>query len=137
LFLLFINDITDVLPTDCRCKLYADDLKLYASVNVGNCKTTAIQESLDAIYAWSRDWQFSISYAKSSPMFVGCLGSRPNDVSASVHISNHVVQCVDYVKDLGVHVDENLKFMTRINKIFAQFRANLIHKCFISKDSTA
>jgi len=35
------------------CKLYADDLKLYASINVGDCKTTVIQESLDAVYAWS------------------------------------------------------------------------------------
>jgi len=34
LFLLSINDITDVLPASCICKLYADDLKLYASGNV-------------------------------------------------------------------------------------------------------
>jgi len=70
-FLLFINDITDVLPTNCMCKLYADDLKLYASINVGDCKRTVIQESLDAVYAWSRDWhlsiwQLSISYTKCS-----------------------------------------------------------------------
>jgi len=50
LFLLFINDITDVLRTNCTncmCKLYADDLKLYANINVGDCKTTVLQESLD------------------------------------------------------------------------------------------
>jgi len=51
LFLLFFNDITDVLSTDCMCQLYADDLKLYVSVNVGDCKTTVIQEGLDAMYA--------------------------------------------------------------------------------------
>ena len=138
LFLLFINDITDILPTNCKCKLYADDLKLYTSVNVGDCNTTAIQESLDVIYAWSRDWQLSISYAKCSLMFVGCHGSKPNDVLASVHIGNHVMQSVDTVKDLGVHVDENLKFTTHINMTVAkaQSRANLIHKCFISKDPT-
>jgi len=37
-----------------------------------------------------------------------------------------------------VHVDKNLKFMTHINKTVskAQSRANLIHKCLISKDPT-
>jgi len=109
LFLLFINDITDVLPTNCMCKPYADYLKLYASINVGDCTTTVIQESLDAIYAWSRDWKLSISYTKCSLMLVGCLGSWPNDALTSVHIGNYVVvvQCVDTVKDLGVHVDKN------------------------------
>jgi len=32
-------------------------------------------------------------------MFVGCLG-RPNDALTSVRIGNHVVLCVDTVKDL-------------------------------------
>ena len=69
-------------------------------------------------------------------MFVGCHDVKPNDALATVHIDNHVMQCVDTVKDLGVHVDDNLKFITLINKTVAkaQSRANLIHKCFISKD---
>ena len=133
---LFINDITDILPANCVCKLYADDLKLYASVNVGDYKTTAIQDSLDVISAWSHDWQLSISHAKCSLMFVGCHDVKPNDALATVHIGNHVMQCVDTVKDLGVHVDDNLKFITHINKTVAkaQSRANLIHECFIFKD---
>ena len=80
-FLLFINDITDILPTDCMGKLYADDLKLYTSVNVGDCKTNTIQESLDVIFAWSSDWQLYISYAKCSLMYIGCHGDKPNDAA--------------------------------------------------------
>jgi len=55
----------------------------------------------------------------------------PWDLTTSLH----VVQCVDTVKDLGMHVDENLKFMTHINKTVAkaQSRANVIHKFFILK----
>ena len=29
LFLLYINDVTSVVSSKCKCKLYADDLKLY------------------------------------------------------------------------------------------------------------
>jgi len=78
------------------------------------------------------------TYTKCSLMLVGCLGSWPNDALTSVHSGNHVVQCGETVKDLGVHVDKNHKLMTHINKTVAkaQSRANLIHKCFISKDPT-
>jgi len=37
LFLLFINDIGDVLCGDrCTCKLYADDIKLYTTLCVND-----------------------------------------------------------------------------------------------------
>ena len=84
------------------------------------------KESLDAIYAWSRDWQLSVSYAKCSLMFVGCLGSRPNDALANVHIGNHVVQGVGTVKDFRVHVDENLKFMTHSIRLLPKLSLQLI-----------
>jgi hypothetical protein len=70
-------------------------------------------------------------------MFIGCHGDKKNDTLATVHIGNHVMHCVDTVKDLDVHVDDNLKCITHINKtvVKAQSRANLIHKCFIAKDT--
>ena len=45
---------------------------------------------------------------------------------------------VDIVKDLGVLVDKCLMFDHHINNIVARasIRANLIHKCFLSKDIT-
>jgi hypothetical protein len=81
---------------------------------------------------WSRDWQLSISYAKCSLMFFGCHGDKPNKVLATVHIGNHVMQCVDTFKDLAVHVDDHLKFVTQISKTVAeaQSTANLKHKLF-------
>jgi len=41
------------------------------------------------------------------------------------------------VKDLGVIIDSELKFDKHINQIVsrAQHEANLIHKCFVSKDT--
>ena len=69
-------------------------------------------------------------------MFVACHDDKPNEALATVHIGNHVMQCVDTVKYLGVHVYDNLKLIMHINKTVAkaQSRDNLIHKCFISKD---
>ena len=43
------------------------------------------------------------------------------------------------VKDLGIHIDNSLKFSSHINQIVAKAhaRASLIHKCFLSKDQSA
>jgi hypothetical protein len=63
LFLLFVNDVFAILATqDCTCQLYADDLKLYSTLNVDS-DTLKLQERLDALYAWSNTWQLKISHS--------------------------------------------------------------------------
>ena len=34
LFLLYINDVTSVISDKCKCKLYADDLKLHSEITL-------------------------------------------------------------------------------------------------------
>ena len=48
MFLLFINDIVDVLGPDLTVKLYADDIKLYSLIdNVGS--TDVLQRRLSKL----------------------------------------------------------------------------------------
>ena len=46
LFVLFVNDITDALNRDTTAKLYADDLKLYATIDIDDTDTNSLQQSL-------------------------------------------------------------------------------------------
>jgi len=52
----------------------------------------------------------------------------------SYHIKSNPVLTVKTTKDLGVTIEDNLKFSSYINNIItrASARANLIHKCFVS-----
>ena len=61
-----------------------------------------------------------------------------NDCDRDYYIESVLVGQVDIVKDLGVLVDKCLKFDHHINNIVARasIRANLIHKCFLTKDIT-
>jgi len=53
LFLLFINDVRDLLCGDrCTCKLYADDVKCV------NDDITHMQNRLNVLYTWSNTWQW-------------------------------------------------------------------------------
>jgi len=52
-------------------------------------------------------------------------------------LNGNVLPVVDSVRDLGVIVDSQLSFAAHVDQIVARAftRANLIHKCFISRDT--
>jgi len=132
LFVLFINDITQIFSDNkCTCKLYADDLKLYtvlhADEDCGN-----LQDKLNSIYDWSHNWQLGISNTKCNLMYIGDTNCKP-----SLLLNNVCLAVVDEVNDLGVVIDSRLTFHTHLRKnvVRASVWANLIHKCFISRDA--
>ena len=54
-----------------------------------------------------------------------------------MHLCTYVLPSVTEINDLGVVIDNKLSFTSRINRgVVAQasVRANLIKKCFVSKD---
>jgi hypothetical protein len=135
LFVLFINDIVQLFNdnnSNCVCKLYADDLKLY-SVLECNADASALQEKLNAVFDWSSKWQLGISYTKCNVMYV----SNLSNCKADMFLNGNLLPVVDSVRDLGIIVDTQLTFASHIDQVVARAftRANLIHKCFISRDT--
>ena len=133
LFVIFINDITNLFTnnnSECKCKLYADDLKLY-SVLETDADCDILQQKLNAIYDWSCKWQLLISYKKCNAMYVGNL-----EHNFQLLLNGNPLPVANEVKDLGVFVDDKLTFTSHVNQIVkrAFSRANLIHKCFLSRD---
>jgi hypothetical protein len=132
LFVLFINDVTRLFDNSkCTCKLYADDVKLYCVLDT-DADTLHLQSKLDEICSWSSTWQLGISYGKCNAMFIG------NPIrNVNLFLGNNLLPVVGNVKDLGVIVDSQLSFASHIDQIVARafIRANLIHKCFVSRDT--
>jgi hypothetical protein len=131
---LFVNDVIALLPKkDCACQLYADDLKLYTTL-ITDCDQDELQERLNELYAWSNTWQLKISYKKCVAMLIFTPGHEPN---IEQKFNDNVIPLANDVKDLGVLIDSKLSFTVHINHILANTfaRANLISKCFISKDN--
>ena len=139
LFLLFINDVADLfLDSDISCELYADGIALYSCIN-----TTLSREHLnDAInkpYEWSNVWPICRLQIAVDICFVCSIHAgnrRSNDNSHNYVLNTHVLEQVDVVRDLGVHVDCSLKFDRHISLIVhkAMTKARLILKCFHSRD---
>ena len=131
LFLLYINDVATIVNDKyCKCQLYADDVKLYTIVE-SNEDASMLQMKLSDLCSWSEQWQLSISTHKCATMAIG-----PNARILDLHLNNSAIKQVNAAKDLGVTIDSTLKFTTHINSIVAKAyaRANLIHRCFISRN---
>lgn len=127
LFIIFINDITDLFPDGTCVKLFADDVKLYSKVHTD---PHVLQYCLNRVAEWSRDWQLPISENKCCVLEL----KRLSDVVYG--LENYVLPTVQETDDLGVTVDSGLKFSQHVSKLTAKGHrlANLILKCFLSRD---
>jgi hypothetical protein len=73
LFLLYINDLVDVVNAfgGCKIKLFADDVKVYWVRDAKYEVTNTLQKCIDAIQKWSILWQLPISHSKCYSMYFG------------------------------------------------------------------
>jgi hypothetical protein len=130
LFLLYINDIVDIFGTGLSVKLFADDVKIYAVINDIN-DVAIFQAGLDALHAWSADWQLPISIQKCNILH---LGRNNNNYTYSV--DGIILPNVSDIVDLGITVDSNLRFSHHyrcmVNK--ANHRASLTLKSFVCRE---
>lgn len=107
LFLLFINDLCDVLE-GCEFLLYADDLKIFSRVkSMDDC--TLLQNNLDKVAKWCTDNGMELNARKCE--VISFKRNKPNE---SLVFDYQIDQCllrrVHVIRDLGVYFDSKLSF---------------------------
>ena len=130
LFLVYVNDLVDLFGPGLTVKMFADDVKIYAIINDVH-DTVAFQAGLDALNAWSNDWQLPISLNKCSVLHLG-----RNNIDHVYQLNGVCLPDVKEVTDLGLKIDSNLRFIKHYRLISnkAQQRASLILRTFRSRD---
>jgi len=130
LFLVFINDLCDIFGPDIKIKLFADDAKIYMSIN-NILDHEVLQHGLYALSCWAEIWQLQVSVPKCSVLH---LGNRNNGMSYD--LNGIILPDVKSMVDLGLTIDSNLRYKLHINNIVskAHQRACLIMRCFKSRD---
>ena len=130
LFVIFVKEICNLLPSHFTLKLFADDAKLYSTATSIN-DADALQHCLDVICIWYDAQHLRLSPIKCTVMHIG--PRRSNQTCTFPYVINcQVLLATDCVVDLGVMYDNYLSFSPHINKIVnnASRRANLILRCF-------
>ena len=106
LFLFYIYNVTFAISDKCKCKLYADDLKLYSEITlVDDCD--ALQVITDKVKIWSDEWQLSMSVRKCAAI---CIGHRVNGLADHNYtMGTNSITLRDHVVDIGVTIDSTLR----------------------------
>ena len=126
LFVIFINDLPDEVKFN-HCKMFADDCKLYGTVN----QTNLMQSDLNSLANWSEKWQLPFNTSKCKVMHVGISNKKK-----TYELNSQELQVINSEKDLGVHVDDELKF--HVHTAAATKKANqtvgVIKRTYESRD---
>ena len=130
LFILFIDDIAAICSGVISHKLYADDLKLYSTIN-SDCDRNVLQSALDRLQQWCRDWQLTINVSKCHVMHFGS-----NNVHNTYYLNGCQLDSAGVVTDLGVDIDPILSYDVHINKIVgkAYSRVGVLFRGFASRN---
>ena len=114
LFILYINDLPDVIS--CVSKLFADDTKLYRSVDSYG-DSNIIQMDLYEPF-WSALWQMKLNIQKCKVLHLGKKSQKKRNNFYLMFDSEN--KCLSTIKDirekpdLGVQMDESLKFENKL-----------------------
>ena len=107
LFLIFINDLPDILD-DVQVALFADDVKLYSMY------PDRIQESLDKVGQWCKDWQLTLAEQKCSFIRVGKQQILPPH---PYRINGRIIEYNTSQRDLGVLFNHDLILSSHYSQI--------------------
>ncbi|KAK3089449.1 hypothetical protein FSP39_003702 [Pinctada imbricata] len=106
LFLIYINDLPDVVHN--IVKLFADDTKLYSVVNNINDQTS-LQSDINNLLRWSDTWLLSFNADKCKHLHLG------GQTNIRYKMGDKEITSTNHEKDLGVIVDNELKFQLHIS----------------------
>ena len=119
LFLIFINNIASGLSS--KFALFADDLKLYLAlpINKSNCIgiSLILQSDVSLLYHRSQSWGLSFSVSKCARIHF----SRCNSIPVTDYfIGTLPIPNKTSFRDLGILVDDSLKFHLHIKEVFCK-----------------
>ena len=129
LFLLFINDLPDVIKGS-RIKLYADDAVLYTA-NKDLKSTIKIQtKNNEAIINWCNKNKLTLNASKTEAMWL--TGNLKLDTeNFKIKIYNNEINYVDSFKYLGLHIDTKLNFNKHLSVLSSKIlkQRHLLGRC--------
>ena len=108
IFLLYMNDITAVLP-DVHINMYADDCVLYSSANKWTHLRTCLQSSLGNFDTWCKNNNMVLNVSKSKCLIIGSRHKlRTVDYAVKLNVSDILLEYVKKCCYLGIGLDSEM-----------------------------
>ena len=112
LFLIHINDITQVVSDGTFVRLFADDCLVYRCV-ASHGDQVILQRDLDAMQAWADRWGMRFNPGKCQIMQI----RRTSHLPSFYQLCDTVLETVSCAKYLGVIISQDLQWDEHIAKM--------------------
>ena len=131
LFLIYINDLPEIIPSHICIKLYADDIKLFTK-HENDHKTAELQLALNETKKWLASWKLQMNIDKTCVFYVG-----KNNKKFHYQLDGMPIKESEEIRDLGIYVDSQLNFRKHLGRIIrtAYFKARQLLRTLKSKSS--
>ena len=131
LFIVFINDLPDVLP--CIAKLFADDTKL-ANIIRNDMDVDNLQMALDNLYRWSIENKLPFNPEKCQVLSFSKQISQ--NLRVPYRLGDSIIKFAFQENDLGVLLTTNLDSGAHVSKIIIKANAVLgvLKRTFLHAD---
>ena len=133
---LFVCCINDMLNTASLLFIYADDTKVTKKVgSIQNCTILqSANRSKPDSYTWSDIWQLKFNSTKCKIMHIGHTNIRAK-YSSTASFPCSVMESTSEENDLGVWIDDKLKFTSHVGHVVAKSNQilGLIKRTFVYK----
>ena len=133
LFICYINDMPNIVSSFIY--MYADDTKICREMN-NTRDSIELQTDLNNIQKWSEQWQMKFNSAKCKVMHFGHANGQ-SKYTMKDNGSEVSLESTSEEKDLGVWIDDKLKFTSHIGHAVAKSNQilGLIKRSFVYRDT--
>ena len=114
LFVIYINDLPEVVDEDSFIFLFADDTKVFRQIR-NNLDRDQLQKDISNLLSWSEKWLLKFHPDKCVSMTISNKRSTPPQ--NEYYMANNLLQGSECEKDIGVYIDNKLNFDKHINHI--------------------
>ena len=115
-FIIFINDLSDIIHTGTKTALYADGTKLHRNIfSARDCDS--LLESLVKLDSWSMENKLFFNASKCK---VFTITRKKNAVIYEYTLGSKKLTRIDHEKDLGIMTTTNITWDLHVNTVVAK-----------------
>ena len=128
-FNIYDNDIP--IQVSSSVLQFADDLKMFRVIQDAQ-DFQQLQDDINKLLAWANKWQLRFNTSKCFLLHLG-----PPHEYGEYNIQGTIISSCDTIKDLGVLIDDNLKFHSHATSVISKANRTLasIRKTFHFTDN--
>lgn len=117
LFLLYINDIAEVINDNCVVRLFADDALIYTTGFSSQEINDNLNEQMVKIEEWLDKNRLDVNVNKTKVMIIRGVRKTVVESNVVIKLKGEILEMVNEIKYLGIIIDKNLNFSAHADYI--------------------